>query len=200
MWNDSYECLTNCDLNFKCWKTQCCSTGVYIAPITSLVNHSCNPNAKRCYSNDHKIILYATQPIKKGAQIFHSYQEVYYKCQRKIRREYLSYLYNFSCDCDACLGKWGELKDITMSEYYRKNPQKMVVIKQEYEHLIKTISNGHCDFDEKIIRTLAVGVERSLAALDQPAIYTIDLTKCLSTMFDTFYGIWLDVPDECNSM
>lgn len=54
------------------------SKGLYIAPITSLLNHNCDPNAKICYTDDHTVIVYAKQPIKRGEQVtiqlfIHSY-------------------------------------------------------------------------------------------------------------------------------
>lgn len=53
----------------ECRKSWCCVKGVCIAPTASLINNSCNPNARRCFSKDSRYILYALQPIKKNSQV-----------------------------------------------------------------------------------------------------------------------------------
>lgn len=58
--NDQITCMTN-------W---CCVKGVCIAPLASLTNNSCNPNARRCFTDDSELVLYALQPIKKNSQVY----------------------------------------------------------------------------------------------------------------------------------
>ncbi|KAJ8667145.1 hypothetical protein QAD02_008807 [Eretmocerus hayati] len=67
MWNGNYVCANKLD-RLSCWENECCTRGVYIAPITSLLNHSCDPNVRRCFTEDKTVVLYAIHPIKKGSQ------------------------------------------------------------------------------------------------------------------------------------
>ena len=47
----------------------CCSKGACIPVVTSFINHSCNPNVKKCMTSDRKLIIFALQPIKKNSQV-----------------------------------------------------------------------------------------------------------------------------------
>lgn len=40
-----------------------------MASLTSLINHSCFPNADRCFTNNRQIVFHAILPIKKGEQV-----------------------------------------------------------------------------------------------------------------------------------
>ena len=43
--------------------------GLSIATISSFINHSCDPNVSRCFTEDNHVIIHALQPIKKGTQV-----------------------------------------------------------------------------------------------------------------------------------
>lgn len=43
--------------------------GYCICPVVSLLNHSCDPNAKNVITVTQKFILFALAPIKKGSQV-----------------------------------------------------------------------------------------------------------------------------------
>lgn len=58
----SFE-LKECEVN------RCCERGVCLTTIPSMVNHSCNPNIRKCYTEDMHMIVYALQPIKKNSQV-----------------------------------------------------------------------------------------------------------------------------------
>lgn len=45
------------------------SWGACVTPLTSFIGHSCNPNAKACFSSDQKLIVYSLQTIKKNSQV-----------------------------------------------------------------------------------------------------------------------------------
>lgn len=66
MWNRTIPCIhTNSD----CLLNECCTAGAFIAPITGMLNHDCFPNAGRCYTSEHTVLLYAIEPIQKGSQV-----------------------------------------------------------------------------------------------------------------------------------
>ena len=43
--------------------------GFCIAPLSSIINNSCIPNVRRCFTNDMKIMFYAMEPILRGPQV-----------------------------------------------------------------------------------------------------------------------------------
>lgn len=46
--------------------------GTYFSPLTSLLKHSCMPNAAVCVTEDRKMMIYAIRPIENNSQVCHS--------------------------------------------------------------------------------------------------------------------------------
>lgn len=71
MWNYRQNpCHSNPGVMICPPEEECCSAGFYLAPVTSLLNHSCWSNARVCYGSNNTVIVYATMPIRKGQQVF----------------------------------------------------------------------------------------------------------------------------------
>lgn len=49
--------------------------GSGFSTLASLMNHSCFHNAKTCFTEDLKTVVYALQPIKKNSQVFNIYNK-----------------------------------------------------------------------------------------------------------------------------
>ncbi|XP_011502952.1 PREDICTED: SET and MYND domain-containing protein 4-like [Ceratosolen solmsi marchali] len=67
-----FNSLQACNKNsqpLRCAIAQCCSKGICLAPVSSLINNSCIPNVKRCFTEDHKIIIYAVETIPQNSQV-----------------------------------------------------------------------------------------------------------------------------------
>ena len=80
--------------------------GVAMLPFSSLISHSCFSNTHQV-SIDNKLILIAKHPIKAGDQIFINYRGTeFFNLDRNERREELSQLYQFVCDCQPCVDDW----------------------------------------------------------------------------------------------
>ena len=47
----------------------CCERGASLSGLSSLINHSCNPNVRRCFTEDIRTMIYALMPINKGSQV-----------------------------------------------------------------------------------------------------------------------------------
>ncbi|XP_058795298.1 SET and MYND domain-containing protein 4-like [Phymastichus coffea] len=201
MWNGSYKCPNGSILKSHCCKSDCCSRGVYIAPVTSLINHSCNPNVNICYSNNHKAVIYALQPIKKGEQILRCYQEEFFFIEKSIRKRLLKNIYNFQCECEACLNDWPSLllkNDIIINPWSSLYLHKEVELGSYYKRIIDSTFIGSAYYI-KMIDSLGKDLERTLKDLPQPALMNIDLMRTLSIIFNQLYGIMLFVPSKCNS-
>merc|ERR1712015_337711 len=76
--------------------------GAAMYPSTSLINHSCRPNANFFFKNDH-IVVKSNQKISRGDQIFISYGPTVMSVRnvRKRRRELMAN-YGFLCKCPNC--------------------------------------------------------------------------------------------------
>jgi len=76
--------------------------GAAMYPTTSLINHSCRPNANFFFRNSH-IVVKSNQKIAKGDQVFISYGPTVMSIRdtRKRRRELMAN-YGFLCKCPNC--------------------------------------------------------------------------------------------------
>lgn len=87
-------------------------------PTTSLINHSCRPNANFFFRNSH-IVVKSNQKIAKGDQVFISYGPTVMSIRntRKRRRELMAN-YGFLCKCPNCsLDDHDEEEDEDAEEY-----------------------------------------------------------------------------------
>jgi hypothetical protein len=75
------------------------STGLWI--LSSYINHSCIPNAKREYLGD-LMVLRATRPIGAGEEIMHSYDE---SSDYDARTAALMNTWGFTCTCALCIAE-----------------------------------------------------------------------------------------------
>ena len=84
--------------------------GLGLFPITSLMNHSCDPNCVHHFSieTEHpkalhsppKLVMRALRDIVAGEELTYSYVDLYQST--KSRRKQLSQAYFFNCDCVRC--------------------------------------------------------------------------------------------------
>jgi len=76
--------------------------GAAMYPTTSLINHSCRPNANFFFRNSH-IVVKSNQKINKGEQIYISYGPTVTSIRdtRRRRRELMAN-YGFLCKCPNC--------------------------------------------------------------------------------------------------
>lgn len=65
---ENRECKYSND-NATCHINSCCIRGYLIAPLNSLMNHSCHANAKNIIIKTQRIMVFALEPIKKGSQV-----------------------------------------------------------------------------------------------------------------------------------
>ncbi|CAM5110632.1 unnamed protein product [Natator depressus] len=79
-------------------------------PVTSLLNHSCDPNTSVTFSGT-AVTVRASQPIPRGQEIFHCYGPHRCRMRAAERRQRLLCQYFFECQCQACLDELGS--DVT---------------------------------------------------------------------------------------
>lgn len=84
-----------------------CCTGIYIR--SSYINHSCVRNSHRTTIGD-LLLLYATKDIKKGEELTISYG--YDLDMFASRKEAISSMWNFQCNCPLCVADAGVSADV----------------------------------------------------------------------------------------
>ncbi|XP_044253160.1 uncharacterized protein LOC123004111 [Tribolium madens] len=86
-----------------------------IYPFCGQLRHSCCPNVNGWYHGVTKV-LRAVRTIKKGEECFVSYGPLYSVMGRKDRQNYLFFIYNFKCRCQACKQNWYLKEDLSAEE------------------------------------------------------------------------------------
>ncbi|KAK0070806.1 hypothetical protein PV325_014042, partial [Microctonus aethiopoides] len=79
--------------------------GTEMFPFFSLINNNCDPNATDYHSGNVSALI-TLQQIKKGEQVFISYQTPYWSVPTRERNASLLKYFNFNCDCTACKKEW----------------------------------------------------------------------------------------------
>lgn len=79
-------------------------SGLY--PLSSLLNHSCNPNVFHVHMADGVFGLYALRVIRPNEMLFDSYGYHYAVHPLIERRQHLLEQYRFVCKCEACSQNW----------------------------------------------------------------------------------------------
>ncbi|KAI8932506.1 hypothetical protein NX059_010688 [Plenodomus lindquistii] len=82
------------------------STGLWV--YAAYINHSCIANAKKEYFGD-LMLMRATRPIKKGEEIFHSYQD---SLDYEARQSALMTTWGFECRCELCTAEKADGKEV----------------------------------------------------------------------------------------
>jgi len=93
------------------------SIGCAIYTSMAFLNHSCNPNTIKYWEGD-RIILVASQPIRKGDEITDNYGMHFLNNHKAQRQDWLQECYWFQCNCSACLSNH-PTRDM-LSESFRK--------------------------------------------------------------------------------
>ena len=75
--------------------------GIGLFSLAGLMNHSCGKHNVQClFVSDHEMFVFASRPISKGEQLFHSYLDPSLRFSRK--RSFLRIKYDFLCpDCSS---------------------------------------------------------------------------------------------------
>ncbi|XP_058808124.1 SET and MYND domain-containing protein 4-like [Phymastichus coffea] len=175
------------------------SRGQALAPVTSLINHSCNPNVNKLYTDDGKVIYYCILPITKDSQIFDSYCPPFYSTWSKDdRQKYLEDFYQFKCKCEACRKDWTSAPrhNDDRTEHLELLPQHITSKDSETKSIFKKISNyikiivKSGDMKTKLETFSSIGddIETLLKNVDFPSPQVIVFFYLLRLAYDKTYG------------
>lgn len=100
------------------WDSDRIRLGAGLFPLSSFLNHSCDPNTTRDFAHGC-VIVAASCPIKRGQEITALYYKTFQDAPLQQRREYLKNCYIFDCECVACREEWPTGAE--MQRDYRKS-------------------------------------------------------------------------------
>jgi hypothetical protein len=116
--------------------------GSGIFPFASFFNHSCAPNVARI-TLDGQLIFIVLRPIEKNCQLFLCYRDDFLYTSRQDRQDEILKSYRFKCECEACVGDFGLLKDLPRcDENFKKTPLNQ---NSSLQHVISEY-RGNCSY------------------------------------------------------
>ncbi|XP_014221287.1 uncharacterized protein LOC106648721 [Trichogramma pretiosum] len=184
----------------QCSVDLCCDRGACIATYSSLVNHSCHPNIRKCFTKDMQIVIYAIRPIQKYSQLFDCYIGSFQETPKDTRQSKLISTYNFTCMCIACKNNWPNIlldKHALTSICNQSDNKKELEILEEYGNLMDWHDLKSDQIDLKTVQRLSQAIEKSSKLLTQPSFITSRLMASLASTIDCIFGIKLQLTDEC---
>ncbi|KAJ8667364.1 hypothetical protein QAD02_009026 [Eretmocerus hayati] len=197
--------------------------GYSISILSSYINHSCNPNVSRCFTQDNNVVIYALQPIKKGSQIFECYLDgihmnshcvklegshnTFYETPKDVRQAALKEIYGFTCSCESCVDDWPPLRPVLKDlikrkpdSYHKKlfkQPLEMQLFKSNKRIISLAENSENAEYTRKMISDLSQSIQDALnGGLPATSIITWELITTLKRVFDRLYGGRLDIPDD----
>lgn len=86
------------------------ATGCF--PLISMLNHSCASNIKRITMRDGRCAVVVVRPIAEGGQLFDNYELHHLQHDLEERQTAMQNLYNFRCQCEACINDYPPLTEL----------------------------------------------------------------------------------------
>ncbi|XP_058794829.1 SET and MYND domain-containing protein 4-like [Phymastichus coffea] len=192
------ECQNDC--NFP--------KGHFIAPFSSLVNHSCIPNTLMLNLPQRTVVLFATQTIKKNEQIFYSYGPLLDGKDMLDRNSFLRDHYYFTCKCTACKENWSFNYNLTLNKSDSVSWTKLLLEFQQMLFAAKEfkenqfINNQSHDWQQ--IDEVSLHQALKLSELvykhfkNQAAFnYNIRFRRYVRKALYILYGEKYDMPNQC---
>jgi hypothetical protein len=112
------------------WKLESTMKYLELRLCTSVLNHSCRPNAIVINTADRQSVVTAQTDIKPGEEITISYQEsISNFCPTAERQERYMQRFGFLCNCWACTSKF---QDNVLTNYPDRNEATDIKMNQDY--------------------------------------------------------------------
>ncbi|XP_023317058.1 histone-lysine N-methyltransferase ASHR1-like [Trichogramma pretiosum] len=179
--------------------------GFCMGLISSVINHSCAPNIKLCFSDNMKYVYYALEPIARGTQLLDSYFNPFYESASMERKEKIE---NFVCQCIACKEDWPAV----LLPHVQK---EFITYKMKFEPIIHFTEVGFikkiCSLadrieewrkykiDKNLIQTVVKTMNRAANMLPQPSLARCMLIQILSRIYEHLYGLTVPFENFCSS-
>ncbi|XP_058806461.1 SET and MYND domain-containing protein 4-like [Phymastichus coffea] len=180
------------------------SSGLYLTPFLSLLNHSCFPNVKSCEMGDRSTVLYAIKPIAKDEQVFCCYGPMYSEMSRDKRRKLLSERFHFDCDCIACEENWPMFPKlihnlITFKTLIHAEINATNGAQHKCDEITANLraDNNNFNFNQETIRDFCYAIYLTIKFCKLPNWRIASLTASLVTIFNCIYGHIVGIPEQC---
>ncbi|XP_058794976.1 histone-lysine N-methyltransferase Smyd1-like isoform X2 [Phymastichus coffea] len=198
--------ICNCESFTQC-RNECEATrGVILAPISSLINHSCNSNVSRMFLPNGKIVMFTVAPVKEGEQLFESYGPTF-MMKKEERQSHLRKCFNFICECEPCKENWpNNLEFADLDE--RQKSMISIKIMQEFNYLFpyasksRLLGNDELDweYNEEILKHAVKLSELTYKYLDsnaQATLYNLPYKFYIDQAYYMVYGEKCIMPHKC---
>uniref|UniRef100_A0ABD2XIP5 SET domain-containing protein n=1 Tax=Trichogramma kaykai TaxID=54128 RepID=A0ABD2XIP5_9HYME len=179
--------------------------GFCVGLISSVINHSCAPNIKMCFSDNMKYVYYALEPIARGTQLLDSYFNPFYESASVGRKEKIE---NFVCQCIACKEDWPAV----LLPHVQKD---FIAYKMKFEPIIYFTEVGFIKkicalvdrieewrkykIDKNLIKTVVKMMNKAADMLPQPSVARCMLIQILSMIYENLYGLTVPFENFCSS-
>ncbi|XP_012270272.1 SET and MYND domain-containing protein 4 [Orussus abietinus] len=113
---------------------ECVITGAALTTVSSLFNHSCNPNVD-WNAMKQQLVFSALYPIKKDEQLFVSYGFMYVTMEKEARQKKLKEQFYFECRCQPCEENWPMYFELMSYTRCITSRRKVAIIKKALRNL-----------------------------------------------------------------
>uniref|UniRef100_A0ABD2VX96 SET domain-containing protein n=1 Tax=Trichogramma kaykai TaxID=54128 RepID=A0ABD2VX96_9HYME len=181
------------------------SRGYCLGLISSMTNHSCAPNIRRCFTDDMKHVFYATEPIASGTELLDSYTDCFYESPLTLRIEQRK---NFVCKCIACEQDWPPLFSPLVQKAFMDHKMKFEpttysaetnFIKRIYP-LVAKMNDPNYSIGKDLMQTLTDLMNEIASVLPQPSLARCTLLQVLDEIFVRYYGLTEPFENICSTL
>ncbi|XP_011493877.1 PREDICTED: SET and MYND domain-containing protein 4-like [Ceratosolen solmsi marchali] len=174
-----------------------CRIGSVIGSVTSLLNHSCNPNVSRCSvlnNNNMQQVVYALHPIKKGSEILDDYG-CHFCYTSKSERDKLLKKYHIKCHCQSCTENWplfdelpSILRIIDDKEEKVEVSRAIVRSKDQQRKVFEIGLDKYTGNKADILKSLANSIYILYQSTEAPSKEYFELLELFQQTFNQIYG------------
>ncbi|KAJ8668416.1 hypothetical protein QAD02_010079 [Eretmocerus hayati] len=180
----------------------CCTLSIAYGVKTSLTCRSCAPNARRCIIEDNRIILYALQPIKKGAQITEGQPSITNGITKQARQAFYKERTGRDCDCPVCEDDWPVMN--CMDLFFKEDPTlslKGIEVLNEIKVLSDKIElRDKICLEARTIKKFSKVVKEALEHAPLPSKLATLAILHLTLLVEITHGFSKSIiPDKCGS-
>ncbi|XP_014237896.2 uncharacterized protein LOC106659731 [Trichogramma pretiosum] len=200
--------VSNLQLHYHLAGKSTRTRGFCMGLISSMINNSCAPNIKRCFSDDLKYVFYALEPITSGTQLLDSYNNCFYESPLRRRKSLHT---NFLCKCIACEEDWPPLIIEGVDQDFMEQKMRLEIrtfrtemkfierINPLIERILraKRHEKKHA-INKNLIRTMADMMNKLADALPQPSLARCMLLNVFDEIFEKYYGLTVPFDNICS--
>jgi ribosomal protein L37AE/L43A len=123
-------------------KLRLATVGAGIAPVSNVLQHSCDANVARVFVSKGGVVVgRANKYVKAGDQLELAFGMHYHSKARQERREFLSKMRFFECECPACVGDWQVAEVLDAMDPVFKCPECGATVSKDVARNVEEFAN-----------------------------------------------------------